>query len=231
MDITLLDGVDIEAFLDSATPEEIEAVHDYMEAIEAYKKYNKALFFTPLQWQRKLFKKGADTEVRGVLACNRAGKSYAGTYETALHLTGLYPEWWNGVRYNHPVDALVLGYDFNQMARPGAILELLFGDAEDRGTGFIPKDAIHKMISKVGFKDVPSKVLVKHYDSAGNEDGISSVSIASYESGDGSFQGAIFHWILIDEQPRDDRILPQALTRQWSLKGGGRTLCVFTPER
>jgi phage terminase large subunit-like protein len=186
-----------------------------------YIKYNKMKFFKPLKWQEeRLF---VDVAVRGVLAANRTGKSYGGSYETALHLTGDYPAVWNGARFDEPIDALVLGYDFMQMQRPQAILELLFGEPNDIGSGFIPKDKIVESRKRQG--GCIDKMWVRH-----KSGGVSTVSVASYEQGDSSFQGGIFHFILIDEQPRNNRILPQALKRQWSLKGDGRLLAVFTPE-
>src|SRR5688572_4684804 len=39
---------------------------------------------------------------RGAIAANRSGKTTMNAYETALHLTGLYPDWWPGRRFNHP---------------------------------------------------------------------------------------------------------------------------------
>src|SRR5262245_40389823 len=40
---------------------------------------------------------------RLALCANRVGKTEGmGGYETALHLTGRYPDWWVGHRINHP---------------------------------------------------------------------------------------------------------------------------------
>lgn len=230
MDITLLDGVDIEAFLDSATPEEIEAVHDYMEAIEAYKKYNKIFFFEPDAWQKIAIEKGVTETVRGVLAGNRLGKSYFGTYETAVHLTGRYPEGWTGHRFDKgPLNMVALGVDFTQIAKPDAMQELLIGKPEDRGCGFIPKDDIVRMTPKMGFRDVVSTIYVKHYDREGKEDGLSRLDFGSYNQGDEVLMGAAYDWFYIDECPSDDTILEQCKKRTWSTRGKG--LCVFTPEK
>ena len=37
-------------------------------------------------------------------------------YETVLHLTGLYPDWWEGRRFDNPVRALAAG-DTSQTTR------------------------------------------------------------------------------------------------------------------
>jgi hypothetical protein len=38
---------------------------------------------------------------------NRTGKTHCGCFADALHLTGLYPDWWPGRRYTHPIDMWV----------------------------------------------------------------------------------------------------------------------------
>lgn len=44
--------------------------------------------------QLEFFRAGRDHRERAFIAGNRCGKSEAGAYETALHLTGRYPHWW-----------------------------------------------------------------------------------------------------------------------------------------
>lgn len=232
MDLSLLDGVDIEAFLDSATPEEIEAVHDYMEAIEAYKKYNKIEFYQPQVWQSGVINKGRDTAIRGLIAANRIGKSDVGTYELAIHLTGRYPEGWDGYRFNGPIDTLALGVDLNTISKPDQLQEKLLGKLDDRGTGFIPKDTIVEIKNKVGMgSGVAESVRVTHYDAEGNPDGVSRLLFGSYSQGQDVLMGLALQFVLIDEMPTDDAILPQCIKRTWSFRGDARVLCTFTPER
>ena len=45
---------------------------------------------------RAFFRAGVEHRERCFLAANRVGKTIAGGYETALHQTGLYPDWWDG---------------------------------------------------------------------------------------------------------------------------------------
>src|SRR5690349_12204088 len=53
----------------------------------------------------EFFAAGAKHNERLAIAANRVGKSEGiGAYETTLHLTGLYPDWWPGRRFDHPVD-------------------------------------------------------------------------------------------------------------------------------
>ncbi|MGI9074589.1 MAG: hypothetical protein ACR2JB_25470 [Bryobacteraceae bacterium] len=39
---------------------------------------------------------GATHRERLLMVGNRCGKTVAGAYELTLHLTGLYPDWWEG---------------------------------------------------------------------------------------------------------------------------------------
>ena len=36
-------------------------------------------------------------------AANRVGKTFCGAEECAFQLTGLYPDWWDGIRLEHPL--------------------------------------------------------------------------------------------------------------------------------
>lgn len=158
------------------------------------------------------------------------GKSYFGTYETAVHLTGKYPKDWDGLRMQKgPISSVALGVDFTQIAKPMAMQELLIGPPDNRGSGWIPKEDIVKMIPKMGVRDVIATVYVKHYDEHGLYDGDSRLDFGSYNQGDEVLMGAAYHWFLIDECPTDDTILEQCKKRTWSVNGSG--LCVFTPEK
>ena len=55
------------------------------------------------------FSDGAYYGSRLFMAGNRVGKTIAGTYEDTLHATGLYPEWWEGKRFDHPTKGWIAG--------------------------------------------------------------------------------------------------------------------------
>ncbi|WP_460917518.1 terminase large subunit domain-containing protein, partial [Staphylococcus aureus] len=40
---------------------------------------------------------------------NRCGKTYTGAFIMACHLTGRYPEWWTGRKYDRPVNCWAAG--------------------------------------------------------------------------------------------------------------------------
>src|SRR5437879_510953 len=58
----------------------------------------------------EFFANGATHEERCALGANRVGKTETiGGYEMVLHLTGEYPPWWNGRRFENPIDAWCAG--------------------------------------------------------------------------------------------------------------------------
>ena len=87
----------------------------------------------------QFFRLGAKPGIneRGFMAANRVGKTWgAGGYELTLHLTGDYPEWWEGRRFAHPVDAWAAG-DTAETTRD-IIQRCLLGPIDEFGTGLIP---------------------------------------------------------------------------------------------
>jgi hypothetical protein len=78
---------------------------------------------------------------RAAIAANRVGKTWGiGGFETTLHLTGDYPEWWEGRRFDHPIEAWVAG-DTGQTTRD-IVQDALMGPPGSLGQGLIPRKAI-----------------------------------------------------------------------------------------
>ena len=76
--------------------------------------YNQLKYFRPFDHQKKFFR--TSTDRRGILAANRIGKTVSTCYETAYHLTGRYPSWWEGKRFDKPITAMVAGEGWSQVA-------------------------------------------------------------------------------------------------------------------
>ena len=58
----------------------------------------------------KFFELGSQFSERCIMAANRIGKSEGiGAYETTLHATGDYPDWWPGHRFDSPITAWAAG--------------------------------------------------------------------------------------------------------------------------
>lgn len=175
--------------------DEVKKIHAAMKHRTYYHKYFKIFYFKPLEWHRKFFKMGSTERMRASISANRTGKSYGGAFEFACHALGWYPNWWDGVRFNkesYPDEAnslamMLLGVDFNQMAKPQAILELIFGDSNNRGCGFIPKDFISSIENKAGYKSIPGRVYIKH---SGGDNTL--IDINTYSQGQDVLMGAIY---------------------------------------
>ena len=174
----------------------------------------------------EFFRAGTKYRERLVMAGNRVGKTESiGGYETTLHLTGFYPDWWNGRRFNKPIRAWVAGKT-NETSRD-IVQTKLFGSVVWRdgkkcfaGDGLVPRDCIGEITWKQGVQNMADTVMVKH------RSGWSVVGIKSYQQGRGSFEGTEREWIWLDEEPPMD-IYTESLTRTMTTKGG--IVLTFTP--
>ena len=65
--------------------------------------------YRPYAKQSQFHELGATHRIRALFGANQSGKSICGGAETAMHLTGLYPKWWVGHRFEEPIDAWAAG--------------------------------------------------------------------------------------------------------------------------
>lgn len=168
----------------------------------------------------EFFAKGREHRERCFLAANRVGKTEGvGAYETTLHLTGQYPDWWEGKRFPSAITAWAAG-DTSQTTRD-ILQEKLLGPKSDIGTGMIPGDAILRTTPKPGVPDAVETVYVQHVSG-----GISELTLKNYEQGRTSFQGTGRHVIWLDEEP-EMSVYTECLTR--TMTTNGIVMCTFTP--
>jgi len=168
----------------------------------------------------EFFKAGANRRERAFLAANRVGKSEGvGGYETTLHLTGLYPEWWEGRRFNHPITAWAAG-DSAKTVRD-IVQRILLGPTGEHGTGMIPADAIVRTTAKPGVADAIEGIFVRHVSG-----GTSELTLKSYDQGREAFQGTNRHLVWLDEEA-DRSIYVECLLR--TMTTNGLLLLTFTP--
>ena len=145
-------------------------------------------------------------------------------------LTGLYPDWYDGHRFDHPVELVAGGVNNDKTTK--LLQKALMGDPVLKetswGTGWIPKKCLDpKMMSlKRGVADAYQTVKVKHYTD-GIHDGYSTLSFQSYESGKAAWMGDTIDVFHLDEEPPMD-ILEQA--GRGCIASGGFIRCTYTPE-
>jgi phage terminase large subunit-like protein len=168
---------------------------------------------------KAFFEAGATYPERIFLAGNRVGKSVSGAIEVAYHATGIYPDWWTGRRFDHPVDIWVAGQT-GQTTRDTVQKELL-GAIGRIGTGTIPKDCIISASPKNGISGAVDVVRVKHASG-----GVSTIGFKSYDQDIKAFYGTAKHVVWLDEEcPR--LVYNECLIR--TMTTDGIMLVTFTP--
>ena len=133
--------------------------------------------------------------------------------EVAIHVTGLYPGWWEGHRFNGPVDVAV-GSETNELSRDVTQKQLL-GPKRQWGHGWIPKDRI---IMKPETGEPPKRQcgidnVVDHVDIRHVSGKSSSITFKTYQQGRAGWEGTSFDFVWIDEEPVDHGIFTEAMTR------------------
>jgi phage terminase large subunit-like protein len=147
-------------------------------------------------------------------------------YEDALHLTGAYPGWWEGRRFDRPIVCWACGTDAKAVREK--LQPVLVGPTGAQGTGMIPRANLLRAVLRSGTPDAIDFALVQHASG-----GISRLVFKAFEQGRESFQSAEVDVIQLDEEPPMD-IYTEALTRTISTVPGRRNGCVlfsFTPLR
>jgi phage terminase large subunit-like protein len=169
----------------------------------------------------------ADHRETCFMAANRVGKTFGGGgYKVSAHLTGLYPDWWNGRRFEGPISAWAAG-DTYETTRDIIQLTLL-GEVSYNGSrkimdgrGVIPGHLLGQPAWRSGVQDLVDKIKVRHVSG-----GYSTLGLKSYDQGRKAFQGTGRHVIWFDEEPPMD-VYNEALIRTATLDG--LIMLTFTP--
>lgn len=207
--------------------QKIEAIH----LLEAKQEKQKAVLYKTVfdsfyPWQKEFAAATKQYFECCLCAANQIGKTYLGTDIDAIHLLGDYPDDWEGYVFEFPPMCWALGYSMEKTR--DLLQKALFGDiinGEFAG-GLVPKDKIISWESATGTPNAMRTVRVKHTQ------GVSVIQFWSYSQGQHAIMGDIVDWFHIDEEPKDQKIRPQVLTR--TVNGdrgrGGRGIYTFTPE-
>lgn len=185
-------------------------------------------FDTLYPWQLDFCAATAEHHEACLCAANQIGKTYTGTYNDALHLLGDYPDDWPGHRFDHAPMCWMLGYS---MEKTRDLLQTaLFGEYLGGGKftgGLVPADRIISVEAAMGTPNAMRTVRVRH-----SSGGTSIAQFWSYSQGQHAIMGDVVDWFHIDEEPRDQTIRPQVITRtiNGDKRRGGRGIYTFTPE-
>jgi phage terminase large subunit-like protein len=143
----------------------------------------------------QFFKAGSAYKLRLFQAANRVGKTFAASFEITCHVTGRYPHWWQGKRFEHPNNWWVCGVDSALIQ--SALQPALLGKVGEFGTGMIPYDCLDFDTLKEAKKADTGIQVFKIKHASG---GFSSIEFKSYESGRRTFQSVAAN-IWLDEEP------------------------------
>jgi len=177
----------------------------------------------------EFFALGKDHPTRCFMAGNRTGKTEGGGgYELTCHLTGYYPEWWQGHRFDKPIDAWAAG-DTGDTVRD-IIQAKLVGAKDNEGTGLIPGDAIVDLSYRRNSNDLLDYIDVQRYrqlkSGTWDKAGVSRLGFKSYEQGRKTFQGTEKDVIWLDEES-DAGIRAECALRLMTTRG--LLIETFTP--
>ena len=185
------------------------------------------VFATLYDWQTEFIAATGTHSQCCLIAANRIGKTYTGTYIDAIHALGDYPDDWPGHRFNHAPVIWCLGYS-GEKTRDLLQTALVGRKQGDKfAGGLIPAARILGYESMTGTPNGVRTLRIKH---ATGDPAI--IQFWSYSQGQHALMGDAVDWFHIDEEPEDREIYPQVLTRTASgdRGNGGRGILTFTPE-
>ena len=167
------------------------------------------------------FKAGQKFKVRAALGANRVGKSEGiGCYETVLHMTGQYPSWWEGRRFDKPIVGITLAHEPKLLRR--GVQRKLFG-GRSFGEGLYPlsvldRDGIRTINGGGGAYEFAP---IKHVSG-----GWSEHLFGTYKQGREAFESIELDWFHEDEEAPED-IHDEIVMRTMTTNGCG--ILTYTP--
>lgn len=183
-------------------------------------------------WQREFIGNTKEYMQTCLIAANRIGKTWTGTYIDAIHAIGDYPDNWEGHCFAHAPLIWCLGYSGEKtrdlLQTP--ILGRKIGNGFEGG--LIPPEHIKDYESMVGTPNALRTVYIRQIGGGDVQAGDSKIQFWSYSQGQHALMGDSVDFFHIDEEPRDPDIFPQVLVRTTTGDGGngGRGILTFTPE-
>ena len=178
-----------------------------LEEKERRKRESMLADYSPYPKQKEFHKAGSTHTERCLMAGNQLGKTLSGAMEAAMHATGIYPDWWEGRRFQRSNIGWVGGITGEVIRDTTQRLLLGRVESDQVGQGAIPKDKIIGYQKAMGTPNLMDHIKIQHVDG-----GISVIFFKSYANGRQKFQGETIDWIWFDEEPPQD-IYNEGLTR------------------
>ena len=112
-------------------------------------------------WQIEFHNASANFRERCIMGGNRVGKTTTPGAEVAMHMTGDYPPWYTGRKFETATQGWICGESWEQV-RDVLAVSLLGETKEEAGTGWIPKEKIIDITYRqAGVTEVVDQIKVK----------------------------------------------------------------------
>lgn len=174
--------------------------------------------------QQEFHANGSRFRERLLMAGNQLGKTWSAGFETAMHLTGRYPDWWQGKTFEKAVAGWAAGVT-SEVTRD-SVQRVLCGRSNAIGTGAIPRDAIKEKSMKRGVADAIDTLVIRWGGGGDVQASESLLGFKSYDQGREKFQAETLDFVWLDEEPDAD-IYTESLTRTNATQG--IVYMTFTP--
>jgi len=195
-----------------------------LDELERLDRLDRLSTYRPTPKQAEFHAAGSEVRFRMLSAGNQSGKTYSAGMEVAMHMTGRYPDWWEGKVFEEPTLWWVGGIT-GESTRDNP-QRILLGAKREWGTGTVPKDALHgDPTMKRGVPDAVDSFQVR-WGGGGDIQRISTCWFKSYDQDRTKWQGVTIHGIWMDEEPPFD-IYDEAVPRLNYHRG--IMLITFTP--
>ncbi len=216
--------------LSKYSPETIIALQRRLQTELVRRRSTKQLLeYAPYAKQREFHAAGRTNSERLFMAGNQLGKTKAGGAEWAMHLTGRYPDWWEGATFDKPVILWAAGVTGESTRdNPQRILIGNPPKEEEWGTGMVPKDALVDYDRAMGVPNLLDNYVIRWGGGGDIQAGESIVYFKAYEKGREKWQGPTIDGVWFDEEPPMD-IYTEGLTRTNNGQRSQFTMITFTP--
>jgi len=204
--------------------ERLRRLSQSLDELLRSKEENKLSFYMPYLKQLEFHALGDVKSERLLMAGNQLGKTLCGAAEAAFHLTGRYPEWWPGRKWNRPIRMWIGGESSNVVR--DTTQKLLLGDLAahrgNLGSGLIPKASLPEQPNwSRGVDSGVDNISILHRTGK-----FSTLLFKSYEQGRTKWQGDTIDLVWFDEEPPPD-IYSEGTTRLTATNGSA--YMTFTP--
>jgi phage terminase large subunit-like protein len=188
-----------------------------LEELAQRRRVNALAFYEPSEKQRQFH--AMPFRERLLAAGTQLGKTFAGSREMSMHVTGRYSADWPGRKFSGPIRAWAVG--LTAQATRDTVQRLLLGPVGQHGTGAIPLECIREVRAGRGVADAVDTVIVEHTGGYPSQ-----LTFKSAEQGREKFQGESLDLVWVDEEPEMD-VYAECLARLTARDG--ILFMTFTP--